>query len=146
MRRVITLLAATGLLLVACSSTPSGSATPDPAIAFCPALDAYGASLVALDKLDASATVVEYKAAVATARTALAALTAVAGAYAGAQLNSLTSAQQDLEAAAGDLDPSSTTPAQAEAAINDELQAVIQQIAATRNALCNFRPTPSTAP
>ena len=35
---------------------------------------------------------------------------------------------------------------QAEAAIGDELQAVIQQVAATRNALCNTRPTPSTAP
>lgn len=145
MRRAITLLAATGLLLVACSSS-SGSATPDPAIAFCPALDAYGASLIALDKLDASATVVQYTAAVATARTALAALTAVAGPFAGAQLNTLTSAQQDLEAAAGDLNPVSTTPAEAEAALGDELQAVIQQVASTRNALCNTRPTPSTAP
>lgn len=145
MRRVITMLAATGLLLVACSSS-SGSATPDPAIAFCPALDAYGASLIVLDKLDATATTAQYKAAVVTAKAALAALIPVAGAYAGAQLNSLTSAQQDLEAAAGDLDPVTTTPAQAEAAISDELQAVIQQVAATRNALCNTRPTPSTAP
>ncbi len=99
-----------------------------------------------LDKLDATATTAQYKAAVVTAKAALAALIPVAGAYAGAQLNSLTSAQQDLEAAAGDLDPVTTTPAQAEAAISDELQAVIQQVAATRNALCNTRPTPSTAP
>jgi hypothetical protein len=145
MRRVITLLAATGLLLVACSSS-SGSATPDPAIAFCPALDAYGASLIALDKLDASATTAQYKAAAVTARTALAALVSVAGAYAGAQLNALSSAQQDLDAAASELDPVTATPAQAEAAISDELQAVIQEVAGTRNALCNTRPTPSTAP
>ena len=145
MRRVITMLAATGLLLVACSSS-SGSATPDPAIAFCPALDAYGASLIALDKLDATATTAQYKAAVATAKTALVALTSAAGAYAGAQLNTLSSAQQDLEAAADDLNPVTTTPAQAEAALRDELQAVIQQVAGTRNALCNTRPTPSTAP
>ena len=146
MRRVITLLAATGLLLAACSSSSGGPATADPAIAFCPALDAYGASLIALDKLDATATTAQYKAAVATAKTALLALTSVAGAYAGAQLDTLSSAQQDLEAAAGDLDPVTTTPAQAEAAISDELQAVIQQVAGTRNALCNTRPTPSTAP
>ena len=39
MRRVIAVLAATGLLLVACSSSSAAPPTPDPAIAFCPALD-----------------------------------------------------------------------------------------------------------
>ena len=144
MRRAIALLSATVVLVVACSSA-GASATPDPAAAFCPALDQYGASLIALDSLDATATVEEYRAAVVTARASLTALTGVAGAFAGAQLASLTTAQLQLEAAAADLNANST-PAQAEAALDSSLQAVIQEIAGTRNALCNTRPTPSTAP
>jgi hypothetical protein len=145
MRRVIAALAVVVLSLAACSSSPSGSATPDPAIAFCPALDAYGKTLVALEALTPTATVAEYKAAVATAKTALAALVAVAGPFAGVQLNSLSTAQQQLEAAAGEL-PADATPAQAEAELDPYLKAVTAEVALTYNAICNVNPTPSTAP
>ena len=143
MKRVVTAMAVVAVLLVGCSSS-GGSATPDPAIAFCPALDAYGASLVALDKLDATATVDQYKAAVADAKAKLAILTPLAAPFAGAQLSTLTTAQSQLQAAADALPPGAT-PAMAEAALDAPINAVIQEIAGTRNAQCNTRPTPSTA-
>jgi hypothetical protein len=146
MRRVIAALAVIAILVAACASSSGGSATPDPALAFCPALDAYGQSLAALDKLDATATVDQYKAAVADAKAKFAALVPLAAPFAGAQINELTTAQAQLESAANALNPASTTPAQAEAALDAPIKAVIQQIAAAHNALCNVRPTPSTAP
>jgi hypothetical protein len=144
MNRPIAALALAAVLLGACSSS-SGSATPDPALAFCPALDAYGASLTALDNLDATATVDQYQAAVADAKAKLAALVPLAAPFAG-QLTTLTTAQSQLEAVAVDLRSGTTTPAEAEAALDAPISAVVQQVVATHNALCNFRPTPSTAP
>jgi hypothetical protein len=144
-RRLFAALAVGVLTLAACSSTSSGSATPDPALVFCPALEAYGKSLTALDALTPTATVADFKADVTTAKTALAALIAVAGPYAGAQLTSLGQAQAQLEAAANELSPENNSPAEAESELSDELTAVIQQVALTNNAICNFRPTPSTS-
>ena len=143
-RRLIAALAVGVLTLAACSSTSSGSASPDPALVFCPALEAYGKSLATLEALTPSASVSDYKAAVSTAKTALAALIAVSGPYAGAQLTSLGQAQAQLESAANDLG-ANATPAQAETGLQDELTAVIQEVALTNNAICNFRPTPSTS-
>jgi hypothetical protein len=144
MKRVIAAIAVAGLLLTGCASS-GGSATPDPAVAFCPALDAYGQSLVALQKLDANSTVDQYKAAVDDAKAKFAALVPLATPFAGAQLSTLTTAQAQLEAAANNLPPGAS-PAVTQAALTAPINAVIQQIAATHNALCNTRPTPSTAP
>jgi hypothetical protein len=144
MRRVIAALAVLALTLSACGGSTSASATPDPAAAFCPALDAYGKSLAALEALTPTATVDEYKAAVTTAKTALAGVIAVAGPFAGAQLNTLGTAQQQLEAAANEL-PAGTTPAEAEAALQPQLEAVSQEVVLTYNAICNPNPTPSIA-
>jgi len=139
-------LAVVATLLVGCSSSGGGaSATPDPAIAFCPALDAYGQSLVALQKLDPSTPVDQQKAAVADAKAKFAALVPLAAPFAGAQLSTLTTAQSQLEAAANALPPGVSTTA-AQAALKDPINAVLQQIAGTHNALCNTRPTPSTTP
>ena len=70
MTRLFASLAAVLLALAACSSsTPGGGggvATPDPAIAFCDALDSYGAALVSFEALTPTATVADYKAAGAT--------------------------------------------------------------------------------
>jgi hypothetical protein len=139
-------LAAVFLMLAACSSsTPAGgSATPDPSLAFCPALDAYEKALIRLDGLTPEVTVADFKKAAADAKVALAALVAVSGPYVGAQLNALQTAQNDLDYAAAQLGPA-TTPAQAETALEPLLQAVIQEGAATRNAICNTRPTPSAS-
>ena len=144
MKRVIAALAALVLLVAACSGSSGGSATPDPAVAFCPALDAYGQSLVALQKLDPSTPVDQQKAAVDDAKAKLAALVPLASAFAGAQLSTLTTAQSQLEAAANNLPPG-VSPAAAQAALKDPINNVIQEIAGTHNALCNTRPTPSTA-
>ena len=149
MRRVhaaIAALAVAAVLLAGCSSSGGGaSATPDPAIAFCPALDAYGQSLVALQKLDPSTPVEQQKAAVNDAKAKLAALVPLAAPFAGAQLSTLQTAQAQLEAAANALPPG-VSPTAAQAALKDPINNVIQQIAGTRNALCNTRPTPSTTP
>ena len=147
MRRVhaaVAAMAIAAVLLAGCSGS-SGSATPDPAIAFCPALDAYGQSLVALQKLDASTPVDQQKAAVADAKAKFATLVPLAAPFAGAQLSTLTTAQSQLQAAADALPPG-VSPAAAQAALKEPINAVIQQIAGTRNALCNTRPTPSTTP
>lgn len=144
MRRVTAALAVVVLSLAACSAGSSGSATPDPAIAFCPALDAYGKSLVVLEALTPTATVDMYKKAVTDARAALAALIAVAAPFAGAQLNELQTAQVELEAAANDLG-ADATPAEAEADLQPYLQAVTEEVALTYNAICNVHPTPSSA-
>jgi hypothetical protein len=143
MSRVIATLAAVILAVAACSSSPSGSGTPDPAIAFCSAFDAYAKTLVTLDALTPSSTVDQYKTAVADAKRALAAVVAVAGPFVGAQLNEAQMAQTNLQAAADQL-PANTTPAEAEAALDPLLQTLIQQVALTRNAICNTRPTPSS--
>jgi hypothetical protein len=144
MRRVTAALAVVVLSLAACSSSSSGSATPDPAIAFCPALQAYGTSLLVLEALTPTSTVEQYKKAVADAKAALAALKAVAGPFAGAQLNELQTAQVNLESAANDLG-TNATPAQAETALQPYLVEVIQQVGGAQNALCNVHPTPSSA-
>ena len=149
MTRLIGSLAAVALVLAACSSsTPSGggggAATADPTIAFCDALDSYGATLATFDALTASATVDEYKAAGADAKAALAALIAVAGPFAGAQISELTTAQSILNTAVDQLPPNAT-PAMAELALDAPVQGVIQQVAAQHNATCNFRPTPSAS-
>jgi hypothetical protein len=149
MTRLIGSLAAVVLVLTACSSTPSGgggdAATPDPAMAFCAALDTYGATLVTFEALTPSNTVEEYQAAGTAARAALAALVAVAGPFAGAQINDLTTAQSELNTIVDQLPPNAT-PAMAELAVDPAVKAVIQQVAAQRNATCNTRPTPSTTP
>jgi hypothetical protein len=150
MRRVhaaIAALVVVGVLLAGCSSSggAGASATPDPAIAFCPALDAYGQSLVALQKLDPSTPVEQQKAAVDDAKAKLAALIPLAQPFAGMQLSTLTTAQAQLESAVNAL-PSGATPAMAQAALKDPINAVVQQIAATHNATCNTRPSPSTTP
>jgi hypothetical protein len=149
MTRLIASLAAVILVLAACgSSTPSGgdggATTPDPTIAFCSALDAYAATLVKLDALPATASVDDYNTAVANAKAGLAAVVAVAGPFVGAQLNDAQTAQAQLEAAAAQLPPGAT-PAMAELALSAPLETLIQQVASTRNAICNTRPTPSTA-
>lgn len=141
MSRIVAMLATAVLVVAACSSS-SGSPSADPAIAFCAALDGYAATLVKLDALTPSSTVEDYNTAVADAKAGLAAVVAVAGPFVGAQLNEAQTAQTNLEAAAGQL-PSGATPAQAEAALGPLLQTLIQQVAGTRNATCNTRPTPS---
>jgi outer membrane murein-binding lipoprotein Lpp len=146
MNRPLAVLAIAALLLTACNSSGSGgSATPDPAIAFCPALATYGQSLTALEALTPTSSVDDYKSAVTTAKTALAGVVAVAGPFAGAQLNTLSTAQQQLEAAAGELG-SDATPAQADEQLQPYLEAVTQEVALTYNAICNVNPTPSSAP
>ena len=120
-RRVVAALAIVVLTLAGCSASSSGSATPDPALAFCPALEAYGQSLLVLDALTPSVPVDTYKKAVTDAKAALVAVTAVAGPYAGAQLTSLGQAQAQLEAAANALGPAAT-PAQAESELQDDAQ------------------------
>jgi hypothetical protein len=149
MTRLIGTLVAVLMVLAACSSsTPSGGGgggtTPDPTIAFCSALDTYAATLVKLDALPATASVDDYNAAVASAKAGLAAVTAVAGPFVGAQLNDAQTAQAQLETAAAQLPPGAT-PAMAEIALDPLLQALIQEVASTRNAICNTRPTPSAA-
>ena len=141
MSRVVAMLATAVLVVAACSSS-GGSPSPDPAIVFCPALDSYAKTLAVLDALTPSSTVDQYKSAVADAKTALAGVIAVAGPFVGAQLNEAQTAQVNLQAAADQLPPD-TTPAQAEAALQPLLATLIQQVAGTRNATCNDRPTPS---
>ena len=147
MRRLATLVAAVAvaLSLVACgASSSAGSPSTDPTVAFCPALDAYGKSLAKLDAVTATSSVDDYKNAVADAKSALAALKAVAGPFAGAQLDTAQTAQAQLEAAAAAL-PATATPADVEAALQDPLQNVLAQAALTYNAICNAHPTPSSA-
>jgi hypothetical protein len=148
MTRRMASLAAVLLALAACTSstTPGGggSGTPDPTIAFCSALDTYAQTLVKLEALTSSSTVDDYKKAVADAKTALAALVAVAGPFAGAQLNEAQTAQTNLQAAADQL-PADATPAQAETALQPLLAALIQEVGGVRNATCNTRPTVSPA-
>jgi hypothetical protein len=132
--------------LAACgaSSSSSGSPSTDPTAAFCPALDAYGKSLVKLDALTATSSVDDHKNAVADAKTALAALKAVAGPFVGAQLDTLQTAQVQLEADAAGIG-GNATPADAEAAVQPALQNVLAQVVLTYNAICNAHPTPSSA-
>ena len=150
MTRLIGSLAAVLLVLAACSSsTPDGggggATTPDPTIAFCDALDTYGAALVKFDALTPSDSVDAYKAAGADARAALATLISVAGPFVGAQTEELQTAQSVLNTVVDQLPPD-VTPAQAELLLDPPIKAVLQQVAAQRNATCNTRPTPSTAP
>jgi len=143
MRRLIATLAVVALSLGACGSSSSGSATPDPTIAFCPALDTYSKSLVALEALTPASTTDQYTSAVSDAKAALAAVTAVAGPFAGAQLDTLQTAQIQLESAAAAL-PSGSTPEQVETALQAPLQAVSEEAVLTYNAICNPNPTPSS--
>ena len=110
MSRVVAMLAATAVLVVAACSSSGGSAEPDPAIAFCPALDSYAKTLAVLDALTPSSTVDQYKSAVADAKTALAGVIAVAGPFVGAQLNEAQTAQVNLQAARGRPAPATTRP------------------------------------
>ena len=148
MTRLIGSLAAVLLALAACSSsTPGGGggpATADPTIAFCDALDAYGAALGTFEALTPSNTVDEYKAAGAAAKAALAVLVPAAAPFAGAQISELVTAQTVLNAAIDGLPPNAT-PAMAEVAVDPAVKDVIQQVVAQRNASCNTRPTPSSA-
>ena len=144
MTRLLAALAVAALSLAACGSSSSGSATPDPTLAFCPALDTYGKSLAKLEALTPSSSLADYTSAVADAKAALAAVKAVAGPFVGAQLDSLQTAQVQLEAVASDL-PSGATPDDAESGLSDELQAVTAEVVLTYNAICNTRPTPSSA-
>ena len=141
MRRVIVALAITVSLMACSSSAPGGgSSTPDPAIAFCAALDTYAGTLATLDALTPAATVDQYTKAVADAKTALAAVVLVAGPFVGAQLNEAQTAQTNLSAAAAQLPPGAT-PAQAKAALQPLLATLIQEVAGVHNATCNTRPT-----
>ena len=144
MRRLVAVLAAAAFALGACGATSSGSATPDPTLAFCPALDTYAKSLATLDAVAETNSVEDYTTALANAKTALAALRAVAGPFAGAQIDTLQTAQLQLEAAAAELPPN-TSPADTEAALQDPLENVIAQAVLTYNAICNTNPTPSAA-
>ncbi len=143
MHRLIAAIAVVALSLAACGSSSSGSATPDPTVAFCPALDTYSKALAKLQGLIATESVADYPAAVTEAKSALAAVRLVAGPLAGAQLNDLQTAQVQLESAAAAL-PSGTTPAQAGTAIQAPLQTVTAQAISTYNAICNTHPTPSS--
>jgi hypothetical protein len=149
MTRRIGMLAAVVLALAACSSATTsgggggGAATADPTIAFCDALDAYGAKLAAFEALTPSNTVVEYKAAGAAAKAALAVLVTAAAPFAGAQINELTTAQTQLNSLVDQLPPGAT-PQMAEVALDPAVKAVIQQVAGAHNASCNTRPTPSS--
>lgn len=142
MRRVTAPLAVLLLLVSACSSSGSGSPTADPAVAFCAALDDYSKSLLALEALTSSSTLVEYKTAVDDAKSKLAALVAVSGPFVGAQLNEAQSAQTNLTAAAAEL-PVGATPAEAETELQPYLDALVKEVAGVHNATCNFRPTVS---
>ena len=150
MTRRIGMLAAVVLAVAACSSSTTsgggggGAATPDPAIAFCDALDSYGAKLSAFEALTPSNTVDEYKAAGAAAKAALAVLVPAAAPFAGAQISDLTTAQTQLNAVVDQLPPGAT-PQMAEVAVDPAVKAVIQEVAAQHNASCNTRPTASSA-
>ncbi|MFL5673164.1 MAG: hypothetical protein ACJ77C_13840 [Chloroflexota bacterium] len=147
MRRLTALVAAIAFAVsvTACAgSSPGGSGTIDPTAVFCPALDAYGTSLAKLDAVAATSSVDDYKKAIADAKVALAALKAVAGPFVGAQLDTLQTAQAQLEAAAAALPPTAT-PADTEAALQPLIKNVIAQVALTSNAICNAHPTPSSA-
>jgi hypothetical protein len=149
MTRRIGTLAAVLLAVAACtSSTPSGggggAATPDPTIAFCDALDNYGAALVKLDVLTPSASLADYKAAGTAAKASLALLLTAAGPFVGAQTEELQTAQSVLNTAVDQL-PVTATPADAEAALDPAIKGVIQGVTAQHNASCNTRPTPSSA-
>ena len=102
MRRLVAVLAAVAFALAACGASSSGSATPDPTLAFCPALDTYAKSLATLEAVAETNSVEDYTKALANAKVALAALRAVAGPFAGAQIDTLQTAQLQLEAAAAD--------------------------------------------
>jgi hypothetical protein len=149
MTRRIGLLAAVVLALAACSSATTsgggggGGATTDPSIAFCDALDSYGAKLAAFEALTPTASVDDYKAAGAAAKAALAVLIPAAAPFAGAQINELTTAQTQLNAVLDQLPPG-VTPQMAEVALDPPIKVVIQQVVATHNASCNTRPTPSS--
>jgi hypothetical protein len=143
MRRLVAAVAVIALSIAACGSSSSGSATPDPTVAFCPALDTYGRALAKLDAVDVTATVADYTAAVADAKAALAALKLVAGPFVGAQLNDLQTAQAQLESDAASLG-TNATPSDAETTLQPSLQAVTAQVVSTYNAICNTHPTPST--
>ena len=144
MTRLVAAIAVVALSLAACGSSSSGSATPDPTLAFCPALDAYGKSLAKLEALTPASSLADYTSAVSDAKAALAAVRAVAGPFAGAQLDTLQTAQVQLEAAASAL-PSGATPDDAESGLSDELKAVTEEVVLTYNAICNPNPTPSSA-
>ena len=144
MRRLVAVLAAVAFALAACGASSSGSATPDPTLAFCPALDTYAKSLATLEAVAETNSVEDYTKALANAKVALAALRAVAGPFAGAQIDTLQTAQLQLEAAAAALPPN-VTPAATELALQDPLQNVIAQAVLTYNAICNTNPTPSAA-
>ena len=141
--RLVTAIAVVALSLAACGSSSSGSATPDPAVVFCPALDTYAKSLAKLQALPPTSSTADYTSAVADAKSALAAVKLVAGPFVGAQLSDLQTAQAQLESAAAAL-PSGTTPQQAQTALQAPLQAVTQQAVGTYNATCNTHPTPSS--
>ena len=136
---------AVAFTLAACGgSSSAGSPSTDPTATFCPALDAYGKSLAKLDALTATSSVDDHKNAVADAKTALASLKAVAGPFVGAQLDTLQTAQVQLEADAAGIG-GNATPADAEAAVQPALQNVMAQVILTYNAICNAHPTPSSA-
>ena len=150
MTRRIGSLTAVLLALAACSSsTPSGggggAATPDPIIAFCDAIDRYGATLVTFEALTPSNTVDEYKAAGTAAKAALAVLVSAAAPFAGAQVMQLGQAQAALNGALDALPPNAT-PAMAELAIDPAIKDLQKELVAQRNAMCNTRPTPTSAP
>ena len=68
----------------------------------------------------------------------------MAGPFVGAQLDTLQTAQVQLEAAAADLD-ADATPAEAEAALQaDARRTSSAQVVLTYNAICNTHPTPSS--
>ena len=146
MKRRIGPLAAVLLAVAACSSSApaGGSATPDPSIAFCAALDAYTKTLVTLQALDSSSTVDQYKTAGGDAKAALAVLVTAAAPLAGAQVIELKTAQGQLDTAVSALPPNATA-AQADVVLDPFIANVIKEAGAQRNATCNTRPTASSA-
>ena len=152
MTRRIGMLAAVLLALAACSSATTsgggggGGATPDPSIAFCDALDSYGATLADFEALTPAATVDEYKAAGAARKGGARSVD-----HRGSTIRRRPDQRTDDRADPSRTQPSTislpcATPAEAEVALDPPIKAVIQQVVATHNASCNTRPTPSTAP
>jgi ABC-type glycerol-3-phosphate transport system substrate-binding protein len=146
MKRHLGPIAAVLIVLAGCSSTPAGgSATPDPAIAFCSSLDAYTKTLRDFEALTPAATVEQYKSAGADAKAALAVLATAAAPFAGAQIYTLQRAQIMLDGAVNDLG-AVATPAQVEVALDPYIKAVIVEAVAQHNAMCaTGLPSPSSS-
>jgi hypothetical protein len=140
-QRSVAILSVLVLAIAACSSPAEG----DPAggdAGFCQALTQYNQSLVKLRDLPPESTVADLGSAMDDVKVQLAALDAVSGEFAGAQLEELHMAQDGLAAAVDGI-PADATPADAENATADAIDQVIEASSQLDQALCNTNPTPS---